>query len=71
MQILIEIGRRKGYVNTMDVNTVYPAPRRAHQHSLAKTRMNKLVFLGYFENPKIIGTNLVWEYKNDNKKSNT
>ena len=62
MKILIEIGKKRGFVTTEDVNSIYPAPRRRHEHSLAKSRMNKLVVFGYFKKPTNYGIGLKWEY---------
>lgn len=61
MEQIIEIGKRKGYVTTDDVNQFYPAPIRPN-HNLVISRMNTLVYYGYFKKPEHHPSGLKWEY---------
>ena len=59
-QQIIEIGKKKGFVTSEEIKMFY-LPQ------IIQREMNKLVALGYFENPEECITFIKWKYKNDRK----
>jgi hypothetical protein len=56
---IIKIGKEKGFVTSLDV-------ARFYQQSKIEVEMNKLVALGYFEQPEDCITFIKWKFiKND------